>query len=293
MRLETAPLFVDREILSTPVVTVGEFRCTLDHPQFEDSGRIRQDCFVFPRLAVSIQHEHERAFVANPNVVTFYNAGQAYRRQPVSPDGDHCDWFALDRATVIEVLEHAGVLSRRDDRPISWSRGPSDSKTYLAQRILIDEIHGSRECVSLDAAEIEERVILLFERAARSAASGAGSASPARFRGATKDGIHEVEVLLSAHWHERLQLTELARRAGLSVFHLCRAFHAATGRTIHQYRLQLRLRAAVEHLRRRPSSIVDVALEAGFCSHSHFTSAFRREFGVSPSRWRDDSSAPC
>ena len=88
---------IDRIVFDSGLVRVGAFRCHPDDPSFHDSGPARNCCFVFPRTAVEIQHEHERAFVANPNVVTFYNQGQAYLRNAVSIEGDRCDWFGVAR----------------------------------------------------------------------------------------------------------------------------------------------------------------------------------------------------
>ena len=283
--LDAPPVFLDHEVFASSVVTVGEFRCTVDHPAFEDSGPIRQDCFVFPRLAVSIEHEHERAFVANPNVVAFYNAGQRYRRAAISPDGDHCHWFAIDRDTTREVLEQAGIALAADG-PYDWTRAMADSDAYLTHRDVVDAVRTVGQSPAIDAAGIEERVILLLDRLVRAAVDRPADARAFRYRPATHDAVHEIEVLLSARWNESWQLSELARRAGLSPFHLCRAFHRLTGCTLHQYRLRLRLRAALDEMRRTRRSLVDIALDAGFCSHSHFTSAFRREFGALPSELR-------
>ena len=60
-----------------------------------------------------------------------------------------------------------------------------------------------------------------------------------------------------------LSLADLAHRLHCSATHLSCIFHAATGYTLCDYR--------------------------GFASHSHFTSAFHRRFGVKPSdflKWR-------
>ena len=283
--LEAPPVFLDHEVFRSPVVTVGEFHCTVNHPGFEDSGPIRQDCVVFPRLAVSIQHEHERAFVSNSNMVAFYNAGQVYRRAAISPEGDHCHWFAIDRATACEVLEHAGV-STAPAGPFGWKRAPSDPSAYLSQREIVDAIVGIDGPVRMDSAEIEERVILLLDHCVRAARDPAAAGPAAPYRRTTEDAVHEIEILLSARWNETLQLSDLARGVGLSPFHLCRAFRQLTGCTIHQYRLRLRLRAALDAMRTTRRSLVEIALDAGFSSHSHFTSAFRRQFGVLPSALR-------
>jgi AraC family transcriptional regulator len=52
--------------------------------------------------------------------------------------------------------------------------------------------------------------------------------------------------------------------------------------TIHKYLTALRMESAMEALTGSDASIVSVALEHGFSSHSHFTAAFTRWTGVSP-----------
>ena len=80
-------------------------------------------------------------------------------------------------------------------------------------------------------------------------------------------------------------LQAIAADAGVSVFHLCRLFRAATGLTLHQYRLQVRLRTALERLR-ASEDVLTVAIGLGFCSHSHFCRQFHRAFGVTPTAAR-------
>ncbi len=82
---------------------------------------------------------------------------------------------------------------------------------------------------------------------------------------------------------ERVTLDDVARAVHVSPFHLARIFQQQTGVPVHRYLTQLRLRASLERL---DSDLTVVALELGFSSHSHFTDAFRREFGRSPSEMR-------
>ena len=49
--------------------------------------------------------------------------------------------------------------------------------------------------------------------------------------------------------------------------------------------MALRLRAALERIA-DGEDVATLALALGFSSHSHFTSAFRRAFGVAPSQVR-------
>lgn len=59
------------------------------------------------------------------------------------------------------------------------------------------------------------------------------------------------------------------------------------GTTIHDYLRRQRLRAALEPLAETSTDLARLALDLGFSSHSHFTGAFRREFGRTPSPARD------
>src|SRR5207248_10255592 len=108
----------DRVIFETPILKIGAFRCGRAHAAFENSGPIENYCFVFPRTAVAIEHDHEPAFVANPNVVNFYNRGDQYRRSVISEEGDRSDWFALRQDVVLDIARSVDVSAdARPDRP--------------------------------------------------------------------------------------------------------------------------------------------------------------------------------
>ena len=56
--------------------------------------------------------------------------------------------------------------------------------------------------------------------------------------------------------------------------------------TLTSYRHALRLRLGLDAVRDRTIPLTDVALDLGFCSHSHFTAVFHRHFGITPSQFR-------
>jgi AraC family transcriptional regulator len=94
----------------------------------------------------------------------------------------------------------------------------------------------------------------------------------------------EARHEMAGRFSEPLGLEELAASCGVSTFHLCRVFRAVTGETVHRHLTRLRLRAALFEVGHRQDDLAGLALEVGFYSHSHFTHAFRREYGVPPSR---------
>jgi AraC-like DNA-binding protein len=87
---------------------------------------------------------------------------------------------------------------------------------------------------------------------------------------------------------ETLDLTgeERARRMHLSRFHLDRIVSSTGGEPPGRMRRRLLLERAAYQLAVTDRQVTDIAIEAGFDSHEGFTRAFRREYGVAPTRWR-------
>jgi AraC-like DNA-binding protein len=275
---------IDRVFFETGLVRIGAFRCRPEHPSFQDTGPIKNYCFVFPRTAVAIKHEHESTFVANANVVTFYNFGQVYVRDPISPEGDNCDWFGVKSELVRDVVRaFDSHVDNRPERPFLFSHGWSDASTYLLQRRLFTWVTSGK---AVDPLAVEETVISLLDRVLRTTYSARLWSCKRETSSNHHDTIHDIETILSRHTEERLTLRNVAREVGLSAYHVCRLFRRVTGITLHQYRLRLRLREALTGVVDSGRSLTDIALDAGFSSHSHFTGKFHHEFGATPSSLR-------
>ena len=93
-------------------------------------------------------------------------------------------------------------------------------------------------------------------------------------------------MFLASRFAEPLTLSEIGKEVACSPYHLARLFRREVGLPLHGYLNRLRLRAALERLTDGGARLIDIALDLGFSSHGHFTDAFRREFGLSPSAFR-------
>ncbi|MBL6457068.1 helix-turn-helix transcriptional regulator [Belnapia sp. T6] len=98
--------------------------------------------------------------------------------------------------------------------------------------------------------------------------------------------LRRVETFVAENLGRPIRLAELAEAAGLSVFHFSRAFKRSTGLAPQAWLMRRRLARAQELLADGATSLIDAAFEAGFCSHAHLTSSFRRVLGTTPSAWR-------
>ena len=87
---------------------------------------------------------------------------------------------------------------------------------------------------------------------------------------------------IESHLAAPLTLDEIAGVAGISRFHLVRAFAAATGLSVMRYVRARRLSEAARALAGGAPDILTLALEADYGSHEAFTRAFRDHFGVTP-----------
>ena len=79
-----------------------------------------------------------------------------------------------------------------------------------------------------------------------------------------------------------ISLAEIACFAGVSRYHLLRAFGVATGQSVMRHVRGRRLTEAARHLAAGAPDILTVALDAGYGSHEAFTRAFRDQFGLTP-----------
>jgi AraC-like DNA-binding protein len=102
----------------------------------------------------------------------------------------------------------------------------------------------------------------------------------------SKDRLRDLIDAVVASIDEPAASEQLAKRMFLSRFHFDRLVAAALGESPARFRRRLLLERAAFEL--RSSSVIDVAIAAGYGSAEAFSRAFRRSFGVSPREHRGD-----
>ena len=86
--------------------------------------------------------------------------------------------------------------------------------------------------------------------------------------------------------NERMQISQIADRAGYSPWHLQRIFKRATGVTLGDYLRGRRLTEAAKTLSSHRGKIIDVAICHGFENQQTFSRAFKDYFGTPPHQYR-------
>lgn len=96
-------------------------------------------------------------------------------------------------------------------------------------------------------------------------------------------GVDFIEENLRAD----INITDVAKHAGMSRWHFQRMFKGLTGETVKMYIRTRRLGKSLEDLRSTDARILDIALRAGFESQESYTRAFKKAFNTTPAHYRE------
>jgi transcriptional regulator GlxA family with amidase domain len=101
-----------------------------------------------------------------------------------------------------------------------------------------------------------------------------------------RDGIGDVIIWMREHVAQRVTVTTLARRAGLSPAHFSFSFKRRTGFAPIDYFLRLKIRRACGLLDQTPWTVERIARELGYEDAFYFSRLFRAIMGCAPKAYR-------
>jgi AraC-like DNA-binding protein len=215
--------------------------------------------------------------------VAFFNADAPYQTSHPVEFHDRGGFFVLRPDVAGELIRtHDTAERERPEVAFRFSQAPVSGTAYIRHLHLLQE---AEETGRFDPFKWEEEALGLADRVAaeiygRASATLAGGGREGNRR---REAVAAARQFLARRFPVVKRLNDVAEATSISPYHLCRIFKAETGSTIHAYLNGLRLRAALIRLQDRSRDLASLAMDLGFSSHSHFTEAFRREFGVTPS----------
>lgn len=207
---------------------------------------------------------------SGPGDVITVNPGETHDGMPVGGEARAWRMLYLDPALV--AREAAGWEADR----------PEIARPALRDAVLSDLFAALFAQVTEpipDRLAVEEAQLRTLARLFR--CHGARRAPPA----GTCPAVDAARRRIEAAPELPVTLAELAALSGVSRFALLRGFRRELGMTPHAYLLQRRVRLARRSLT-AGATPAEAALRAGFADQSHLTRAFRRQYGVTPGRWR-------
>jgi AraC-like DNA-binding protein len=234
---------------------------------------------VFNYVTEEVDFERVGPTLLTPNELVIAPAGSVYlRRQMRSPE--EVNVFVAASADGVDLMHGAASNAKAAPRIVAASANLSLEAWRLA--------HELRDAPAERHHDLEyaERATLLLAPLRSCSFTTNELESTSRALRRRRELVEATrEHLAHSFANEGLTLDQLARDVGAGAFHLARVFRQLTGRSLHEYRTQLRLRAVLLALA-ETDSLAQLAVSVGFSSHSHMSDVFRLHFDASPSQVR-------
>ena len=278
---------VFRPLYKSPIISVHDYCCHIERsgPGAEEESDANN--IVLMRHGAFARHFGRRTTTADVNQAVFFSRESTYRVSHPADCGDRGTVFTVSPRVLNDIVRELDPsIDDHPNQPFRFFTGPCDSGVFWRHRELVQRLESADPLEPLWA---DVTALQLVADVLESAFVKHGVTRRPKREGTDVDHAERTEAAktyLASRISERVTLDEVARAVHASPFHLARIFQQQTGVPVHRYLTQLRLRASLERLAAGASDLTELALELGFSSHSHFTDAFRREFGKSPSEIR-------
>ena len=168
----------------------------------------------------------------------------------------------------VDVLERTGV----DDQDLC----------QVAQSVTRDLLGGDPPL----ASELDAWGQILALKILRNHSSLSSAKEQVRRDQLTPNRLRRLTEYIDVHFAENPSLEVLAQEVGISPYHLSRAVKNSTGLSPHRLVMRRRIQEVKHLLTATTLPLVEVASMVGFASQSHLTTAFKKESGTTPGRYR-------
>lgn len=204
--------------------------------------------------------------------VLFVSAGEDYADRHVAGCGHDSIIITPCQSLLFDLCRPAAPARHPAFQHVAESATPR--MNLRSHRLLHLEASGN------DPLGSDELMIALLNEALEKALG-----ATQRIAGASRRVVDAAKEFLHAHLCEPISLNDIAKAVQVSAAYLTDAFTRSEGMPLGRYRMRLRLNRALVDLP-RCEDITGLALDLGFCSHAHFSDAFRSLYGLSPSAFR-------
>ena len=108
------------------------------------------------------------------------------------------------------------------------------------------------------------------------------------YRQETAEYIKSAIAYITQNYSQNIKINDLADYVGVNRSYLASSFKKATGYSPKEYLLSLRMEKAKSLLTKTNYSIGQIAAEVGYTDQLAFSRMFKRRFGESPRKYRED-----
>src|ERR1700733_1524623 len=268
-------------LLATDTVAVWDVLCSGTCRQKSAKECISATHLVFPYRGVYVRHMDQIETVAEANQVIFFNENDPYRVSHPVGGGDASLSIGIDETTLSELVP-SDVLCTKDRVLFNRSRMRIDARAQLLSALVRHRLaRGMTETL-----EAEDLILSLISRALGKHTSHAASGSVGR-----QKLVDRAKLALSSNLGRRWTLADIGAAVGVSPVYLTQVFRQVEDLPLYRYQLQLRLARALDLLD-DCSDLTGLALDLGFSSYSHFSTAFKQAYGLTPLAFQRSAQVP-
>lgn len=251
---------VSRLLFATPLVSVRDVQCSACRGRHVGAAECDSlSHIVIPYRGNFVRRVGMQVANADVNQALFFNAEEEYRIDHITDEGDACLSMDVNEQVLAEL---SGTARFRGTQ----RRIPPELQLQLARLR-----HGDFNILRAEGIALRVTQTLL---------KADDTIKP--ITAAQRRLVQRAKQTLHADPRHRWSLTEIARTIGTSPVHLTQTFSKAEGMPLYRYQTQLRLASALHELP-HTEDLAALALDLGFSSHSQFTTAFKRMYGLPPS----------
>lgn len=222
--------------------------------------------------------------VVDGTTMVLIEPGQPYGTRTLNGLGARGSSLAVSSDVLAGVFEERGLSGAQTRKRFAQLTFRTTSRLTLAERLLFRCLGkgAPKEALGVEEAALE----VLGQIVEHACAPGREKRLPRAGAKKARRIVSQLTGVMAERYRERLLLRDLAAAVGASPYYLCHVFRSATDMAVHRYLNALRLQAALDRLLDNGGDLTELALDVGYSSHSHFSAAFRREFGLTPSQFR-------
>ena len=269
------PEFDVHTLLNSPTVTIRDTYCrgTCRHQSPEECTATTQ--LVFPYRGAYVRHVGQNQAVAEANQVLFFNAMEGYRVSHPVAGGDASLTLVIEESQLHE-LSPPSLLQDGASLTFRHHRLRVDARTQALVALLR---HSLREKIA-EPLEAETLALTLVQRSLGPRTARSPGSTYARQR-----LVDRIKLVLVSDLARRWTLGEIATQVHGSPVYFTQVFQQVEALPLYRYQLSLRLSRALDLLGEY-DDLTSLGLDLGFSSHSHFSAAFRRLYGHTPSEFK-------
>ena len=274
---------VRRTLFEGELLTLGHARARPSPGNGDDLACQPANVLVLPLRGAFAMHggPRQRA-LATPGHAVLLAAERLYRMSLPTASGDDALTLRLTPRALAQLAPEAMAGTGFDVSAFEHC-APLEPGVILARTMLWRHL----ELGHRDPLQMEEAAAHLLMAALRGARRHAATRRrPARKSARGLRQVGRVLEAVSAHPDWKWTLAKLAAIACVSPGHLAHVFREELGCSVYAHVLDARLAKALDAVLETDTTLAEIALEAGFASHSHFTARFRARFGTTPAELR-------